>query len=404
MKTLLDKWKPKRWFGKAIKVILNIIHAITTIMFLVIPFLKLEDGWLEAFKWIWVGCAILKIDVLADYKKAKEEKIISPTFSMYTLLTFLYLCNYWHLIPLSVAIVVPLVIVTLEVAISICAYKAIRFTPKQALKIQPAKVTAAILLGSVYASAVSLFILGHFLSEAMIFVFGIIAMIMLFSSVISVISKGFSENKSIVSTIGIILDIVSVLALIGYLIYLTPNGEDNNNLQDIVLSLTSAVIGGAVTLAGVAWTIKRADDDRNAEERKKAEPLFSFNLMMNDNLTETRIICLAFAGEKDTCDYANIAHLTNSDNANFYIRAIKYKNDWCEVSQSNYVIKNHDIYFVFYTPEISVDNFEMYIKMEDALGYYHYYKFGYIMHTNKKGKSFTTMSSMEKVTEDEANE
>ena len=269
MKLLLDKWQPTKRLGKIIKRRLNVVLLILLLTFIVTPFLRLDGGWKEVFKWMWIGIAILHLDHLAEYKKAREEKIITPTFSAFLLLLSVYLANYWSLIPLSAGIVVPLVVGTLEVAISICIYKAIRFTHKQALILQPAKVTTAILLGSVYASAVSLFVLGHFLSETMIFVFGIIAMIMLFSSVISVISKGFSASKSIVSTIGIILDIVSVLALIGYLIYLTPN-EDG--LQDIVLSLTSAVIGGAVTLAGVAWTIKHQAESNQMEEKKKYRP------------------------------------------------------------------------------------------------------------------------------------
>lgn len=272
MKLLLDKWEPNKRFGKITKRVLNIVLLMLFLAFIVIPFLRLDNRWKEAFKWTWIGLAILHLDQFAGYKKAREERIVSPTFSAFFLSLSVYLANYWSLIPLSAGIVVPLVVGTLEVAISICAYKAIRFTPKQALILQPAKVTTAILLGSVYASAVSLFVLGHFLSETMIFVFGIIAMIMLFSSVISVISKGFSSNKSIVNTIGIILDIVSVLALIGYLIYLIPGGEENNNLQEIVLALASAVIGGALTLAGVAWTIKHQSDSDKEEEKKKYKP------------------------------------------------------------------------------------------------------------------------------------
>jgi hypothetical protein len=401
MKTLLNKWEPKRWFGKAIKVILNIIRAITTIILLVIPFLKLEGGWLEAFKWIWIVCAILNLDDFADYKKARAEKLISPTFSVYTLFTFLYLCNYWNLIPLSVAIVVPLVIGTLEVAISISVHKAFRFTTKQELKLLPKKVTDGILLGSVYVSALALFVLGHFLDEKMIFIYGIICIVMLFSSVISVISKGFNANKSLVSTIGIIVDILSVLALIGYLIYLTPN-EDG--LQDIVLSLTSAVIGGAVTLAGVAWTIKKTDDDRKAEEKKKAEPLFTFNLLFDDKIPETHLICSACASQKDEPFYSHIAHICNSDNSNFYICSIKYKNDWYDVANANCVIKNREVYFVFYAPEISEETLKTYIRVKDILGYYHFYEVEYQIRKNKKStQPYAVMISMKKTTEEKAN-
>ena len=176
-----------------------------------------------------------------------------------------------------------------------------------------------------------------------------------------------------------------------------------DGLQDIVLSLTSAVIGGAVTLAGVAWTIKKTDDDRKAEEKKKAEPIFTFNLLLDDSLPETRIICTASVEEIDNQSYANHALIVNSDNSNFFIKAIKYQGTWHSVSQSNYVLKNQSIYFVFYTPQIRADHLAMYVQMEDVLGYKHYYKFKYNIRNSKKGKPYTSMVALEKVTEEIAN-
>ena len=206
------------------------------------------------------------------------------------------------------------------------------------------------------------------------------------------------------TTIIIILDIVSVLALIGYLIYLIPGGEENNNLQEIVLALASAVIGGALTLAGVAWTIKKTDDDRKAEEKKKAEPLFTFNLLFDDKIPDTHLICSACASQKDEPFYSHIAHICNSDNSNFYICSIKYKNDWYDVANANCVIKNREVYFVFYAPEISEETLKTYIRVKDILGYYHFYEVGYQIRKNKKStQPYAVMISMKKTTEEKAN-
>ena len=68
--------------------------------------------------------------------------------------------------------------------------------------------------------------------------------------------------------------------------YLIPN---DNNLQTIVVSVLSAVLGGAITLSGVAWTINHSDKtrkedlerierERKEEEFQKAKPLFTFNI------------------------------------------------------------------------------------------------------------------------------
>ena len=400
MKLLLDKWQPTKRLGKIIKSILNIVLLILLLAFIVTPFLRLDGGWKEAFKWMWIGIAILHLDQFAEYKKAREEKLIYPIFSLIATLTLFYLCNYWSLIPLCVAIVCSIVIGLLELGISVKVYEAMRFTAKAELKPLPPKATDTILLGSMYSSAVSLFILGHFLDKSMIFVFGIIAMIILFSHVLSVISKGFGASKSIVSTIGIILDIVSVLFLIGYLIYLIPGGEENNNLQEIVLALASAVIGGALTLAGVAWTIKKTEQDNRQQEIQKAKPFFHFLASLSDNIPDTQMICYANIPTTVEKPIMNIVHLINSDNSNFYIREIKYLGKWYTVEISNCVIKNRDICLIFQTDSETWDGKYIIVRTEDILGNSYYYVFGFATHENENHEKYNSISCIKEVPEE----
>ena len=87
----------------------------------------------------------------------------------------------------------------------------------------------------------------------MIFIFGGISAILLTVSALSVLGKGFFVKKNGFKLVGFLADVVTLLGLIVYLIYLIPSEE---NLQEIVLSIVAAVIGGAITLAGVAWTIE----------------------------------------------------------------------------------------------------------------------------------------------------
>lgn len=58
-----------------------------------------------------------------------------------------------------------------------------------------------------------------------------------------------------------------------YLIYKIPTQFEN--LQTIITTIVAAVLGGALTLVGVAWTIKKSDKDKREEELQKAKPLFS---------------------------------------------------------------------------------------------------------------------------------
>ena len=213
------------------------------------------------------------------------------------------------------------------------------------------------------------------------------------------LSTVFLSNTNPKLNFWLLQDFIVGIAMTIYLVYIIPD-ED---LQDIIIPIVSGVYGGLLTLVGVAWTIRKTESDRKAEEKKKAEPLFSFNLILDEKLPETRIICCACAGEANEQVYSNYAHIVNSDNSNFYIRAIKYKGTWYEVSNANYVIKNHSVYFVFYTPQIGEDNFNMYVQMEDILGFKHYYKFEYKICKSKNKNPYTCMSSMKKVTDEEAN-
>ena len=82
------------------------------------------------------------------------------------------------------------------------------------------------------------------------------------------LSKTFiSENKTF--SFGLIQDFIVGIALTVYLIYIIPN----KCLQDVLIPIISAVYGGLLTLVGVAWTIRKSDNDRRLEEEKKAKPL-----------------------------------------------------------------------------------------------------------------------------------
>lgn len=378
MKFLLDKWKPGNWFGKAIKVIANIFCVIATTVLLVIPFLKLEGRWLEAFKLIWIGCAILNLDLFVWYKKAFEKKLIHLVFSLCSTLTLFYLCNYWCLISLAEAVIYSLVAGLLEMAILTRIHKTIRFTEKQRYGLIGQNLIHGITSGCFYMSSLSLFVLAHFLNKSMIFIFGILAIIMLFTSVLLVISNGFKTSKSPFGAVAIIVDIISALALIGYLIYLAPNGEENNNLQEIVLSISSAVIGGAITLAGVAWTIKHQVDSTKEEEKKKYRPLlvaretkidYSKNLV---NKVETQLMFSSLRYEKH--DIIVVFTLKNPTEHPICINKILFEDiEYCLHQNAHFYLDSKSEFqiniFTVLEESKKIDaSTEMVINVDDMLG------------------------------------
>lgn len=81
------------------------------------------------------------------------------------------------------------------------------------------------------------------------------------------LSKAFI-NGNRVFNFGLIQDFIVGIALTVYLIYIIPNQD----LQNIIIPITSAVYGGLLTLVGVAWTIRKSDSDRKQEEKNKVKP------------------------------------------------------------------------------------------------------------------------------------
>ena len=246
---LLRLWQPKNKFCKILKCLMKGIRIILFFAFLVLPFIHFKKEINNIIKWVWIGCVVCNIDALAEYKKYHNQKLISPIFTLFFILTLTYLHNYWELFNLATVICLSSVIGLLEFIVSIAIYKTIRFSEKTVEKELPSKAIQGIVLGGLYACAVILFVLGHYVSLNTIFVFGSISALMLSVAVLVCIGNGFSTKKSIFSIVSFIVDSLSLLALIIYLIYLIPNDK---NLQDIILAIVASVVGGALTLAGVA--------------------------------------------------------------------------------------------------------------------------------------------------------
>lgn len=285
MKYLLRLWQPKNKFCKFIKRITNAIAICVFLAFLILPFIQFDYAKINVTMWIWLGCAGCNIDSLWDYKKYHEQKLLTPLFTIFSILTLVYIHNYWDLLSVASVVCISIVIGLLEFIISSAAYKTIRFSEKTEVKELPQNVIQGIVLGGLYACAIILFVLAHYTTENMIFIFGGISAIMLSVSVLICIGNGISFKKSVFKTISFIVDVLSLLALIIYLIYLIPNDK---NLQNIVLAIIAAVVGGVLALAGVAWTIKdgnkqrqeelhRVEYERKEEERKKIIPFVALD-------------------------------------------------------------------------------------------------------------------------------
>lgn len=284
MSFLLAKWQTKSKLGKIIRRFFSALAIAIFLLFLALPILSFFSFFNELkqiFKWIWIGCAVLNIDILKEYSKTKNDKILRPILSLFAILSLCYLYNYWNFLSIPIVVCSCVIVGVLEVVITIANTKTLKFYKKQNAKELSPTVIHCFVFSGLYICVVILLLLGIFTSKILQFVNGGLAIIFLTVSVFITISNGVSLKKNIINIVFFVIDIITLLTLIVYLIYLVPQ---DNNLQGVILSVVTAVIGGVLTLSGVAWTIKqtekarkddieRMENERKEEEKMKYRPL-----------------------------------------------------------------------------------------------------------------------------------
>ena len=182
------------------------------------------------------------------------------------------------------------------------------------------------------------------------FVFGGLAMVYIFYN----LTRAFLSNTN-KHWWGLLQDFLWGIAITVYLIFLIPDAL----LQTIVLSMTAAIYGGLLTLVGVAWTIKDANEkrkedllrvevERKEEERKKNIPYI--RLSFNRDLPPL----VATAPMENILNFENLEELARLERNVFYQVSIKdfiIKN----LSNANIILNGviaYEKYFAFSRREI----------------------------------------------------
>ena len=179
-----------------------------------------------------------------------------------------------------------------------------------------------------------------------IYILGIITLVKIFYSLaITFLGK---KQKNIILDISLVFDFLLGVGLTVYLIYLIPNNF--SNLQTIITAVVAAVYGGLLTLVGVAWTIKHSEKQKRDDERAKAKPLFTFNII---NVQEPDIVnrklCFIYdtdpvTGELKTSDgVVSYIEFENSANSSFIIKRLYFDNSWHRAYANNTLLPNNKL-------------------------------------------------------------
>lgn len=169
--------------------------------------------------------------------------------------------------------------------------------------------------------------------------FGIAYLVAMALLINSYLFKKRDSNKKIGNIVGIVFWGSLILTTFPY--YVQWCGLKGDNFQTFV-TVYAALIGGGITLAGVAWTIKdsndkrkedlqRIEEERKEEERKKHIP---YLMLANDSVTPN----IARITETNNLNFSKATDVSKIKDDTYYVIKINPFNVK-NVSQSNAVLK-----------------------------------------------------------------
>lgn len=208
------------------------------------------------------------------------------------------------------------------------------------------------------------------------FVFGCLILIFVFVN----LAKAFivPKTRSILETIGLLQDFLVGIGLTVYLLYIIPN----QTLQDILIPIISAVYGGLLTLVGVGLTIRKSDKDRKDDETKKAEPIFSFNMLYSEpHANDFGKVCLCSSERSKHYQCEASVVIENSINSAFEMKWIYHdgKKHTLEGNTRRIPASPNDkclLSFLFSSPN------DIFLAIEDSLGFNRFYEMKVLLITS----------------------
>ena len=370
---ILDKlwdWLKKKVPNKVIAVmlasLLDVSYMGLFFSFFVMPFISYSSLALKiVFSVLWgMSCAVWIISLLDDWKKQSKDDKWSMAIGLFCFIVFFGLCfvnnNYYHLGQWwQIAIVCAMLLLSIA-----AIYKFIKDL------IQNPKDTLASLLMGVLLVLGFLCILASSLDalemdlRKKLLITGAFSVALPILALIIAYILGIFKPKKVMEYGSLVIFCILMLIGIAYIIsFLNPETDGYATF----VTLFASLLGGGLTLVGVAWTIKdgndkrqkeleRIESERKDEERKKYRPFV--NVYVGNNVKGLKITSDIMATEwlqntdkisnKPTADLVVANNIRgcwfgNTDFCSFYVWGIKIDGNMTNFNSIRYIKK--EFYF-----------------------------------------------------------
>lgn len=258
---------------------------------------------------------------------------------------------YW--LVAAVMIVVSIAVITLQFLIN-----------KNDFEQNPIKSYAVIILTMLYALTYAMIVKPDIVFN-ITFTIHTIASLTVF---INIIFKTGIKSKNIIQLALFVIAVVALMAQMIYCIYIWFFNVEYPDLFNSIMGVFAGLLGGVLTLIGVAWTIKRQDEIRKEDEKKKIKPYISF-IMIDDVNAEYKDLKICMAVNKNFTNNITVI-LENSDLSICNINRVYHDDNWFDLFVNNVILQNGKVVL-----SIFCNNKEnIVIEVSDILNNKYYYR------------------------------
>ena len=190
-------------------------------------------------------------------------------------------------------------------------------------------------------------------------------------------------------------------------IFYTTYGVGDNTIFNSLISVFSAIVGGGLTLGGVAWTIKHEKEEKKLEEKLKAKPVVFICDFNNLNHTlekplQKYMISNNNYGTLKRADEKHVSYsipqiiISNSDYSCVSVRGFRINNGYHIYDYGQVLSKNALIEMVG-TYSFRYDNTIEYVSLilQDMLNNVYELEVNFEIYGNDKNKGIKILSGIE---------
>lgn len=282
---------------------------------------------------------------------------------------------------------------------------------KQDFDEKPVTSYLFVLCGMIYAFAYAVALQFEF--DIALKIFYTLHTIVALTVFINIIFKFGIKTDNFAQLALFIVSVITLMALLVSTLYFWFWDAYAPDIFASIMGVFAGLLGGVLTLTGVAWTIKRQEETRREdiakreEERKqeeiaKAKPFIAPVYVDDPNNISCDSGFTLNINENQKGEIKLLAVIENSDNANFSIKAFWYDGKWIVSDLNNYVLKNKKIQIMAFVNKWS-EQWEKpnvcYLKVADVLSNIYYFRLIYDFDVKKK---VIYLRDIQEITKEEA--